>query len=120
MQRPAFIFDEQEWRAACNAIVSTAHAILTNEIGIIEGARKLCDCRFRVKAEDDKDFLFFVGLESETDHLPIGKVQKYWKPTALKNKQEEIASVEKFYAEKAFTACNNLIVKYRLDAVEKA
>src|SRR6266478_1920374 len=102
MQRPTSIHDEVAWHIACQSVVSVAEQILSHELGIIEGARKLCSLRFDVRAENDKDFIFFVGVESETDHLPVGKTQVHWKPTALKEKKEEIEKFEKAISEKAF------------------
>ena len=75
MRRPASICNDEEWQSACQAIVTTAQAILSEELGIIEGARKLSRYRIKVKAEEDENFIFFVGLDSETDDLPIGIVQ---------------------------------------------
>jgi Protein of unknown function (DUF2489) len=120
MQKPASVHNEEEWHNACHAVVTTAEAILVENLGIIEGARKLFHLRSKIKAEDDKDFVFFVGLDSETDHLPIGNVQKHWSQSALTSKKEEIESCENYYREQAFQACRNLIKKYKLQKDERA
>ena len=111
MQRPTSITNEEEWCNACQAIVATARAILRNELGIIEGARKICPHRFKVQAENDEDFIFLVGLDSETDHLPIGGAQKHWSQDTLEKKKEEIKSCENFFRERALEVCKNLISK---------
>ncbi len=113
MQRPPTITNEEEWQVNSQAIVHTAQAILKRELGIIEGARKLSSYRFKVKAKDDKDFIFFVGLDSETDQLPIGDVLRQWNPDVLKQKKAEIEGYERSIEQEAFAACNNLITKYR-------
>jgi hypothetical protein len=113
MQKPPSITNEEEWRHACQTIVGTAQAILRKELGIIEGARKICPYRFKVQAENDKDFIFFVGLDSETDNLPIGDVQRRWSQDSLEQKKGEIENRENDYRERALEACNNLISKYQ-------
>ena len=110
---PASIVNEEAWNASCAGIVATAQAVLEGNLGIIEGSRKLSPYRFDVKAEKDPDFIFFVGLDSETDHLPLGEVHKKWNPEILKQKQAEINSYESSFKEKAFEACRNLIKKYQ-------
>jgi hypothetical protein len=112
MKKPVGITNEEHWRTSCQVIVNLAHSILDQKIGIIEGARKLASYRHDVKAESDKDFLFFVGLDSETDHLPVGDVEKNWNPEVLEDKKKEIAGYEAGKREAAFQACRNLVSKY--------
>ena len=101
MNRPASVVNEEAWVASCGNIATTAQAVLRGDLGIIEGARKLVHYRFDVKAEDDPDFTFFVGVDSETDDLPIGKIEKHWNQTVLKQKQEEIHRYESSIKERA-------------------
>jgi len=111
--KPLSIGDDEDWRASCQAIVRTAQAMLDRKIGVIQGGRMLCAYRFDVKAENDRDFIFFVGLDSETDHLPIGEFERHWSKAALKNKKEVIANYENSIRKQAFQACRNLITKYK-------
>jgi Protein of unknown function (DUF2489) len=113
MKRPASIVNEETWRTACSNIVVIAQAVLSGDMGIIEGARKLGSYRSDVKAEKDPDFIFFVGVASETDDLPSGKAESRWNPAALKHKLEEIKKYENSIREQAFIACQNLIEKYK-------
>jgi hypothetical protein len=93
--------------------VTAAEAILSRELGIIEGARKLSSLRFEVRAEHDEDFILFVGIDSETDHLPVGKTEAHWNPAVLKGKKMEIEKFEGAIRGRAFQACRNLVSKYR-------
>jgi len=69
-------------------MVRVAQGILDGSIGIVAGARQLTRLRFNSRAENDSDILIFVGIDSETDHLPLGEVRRLWNAEALKIKDE--------------------------------
>ena len=52
-------------------IVVICEAMLHEEIGIIAGSRRLKSLGFRLFNAHDKNFLMFVVIDSETDHLPV-------------------------------------------------
>ena len=93
-------------------IVATAQRILSGELGIVAGARQLSGLRFDVGAEHEADFIFFVGVDSETDHLPVGGVRSRWSSDALKAKDEELQIYETSVRDKAFRVCQSLIQRY--------
>ncbi len=93
-------------------IVATAQHILSGQLGIVAGARQLSGLRFDVGAEHDADFIFFVGVDSETDHLPVGEVRSRWSSDALKAKDEELQTYESSVRDKAFRVCQSLIQRY--------
>lgn len=94
------------------AIVLTARRILDGSTGIVAGARELTRLRFPSRAETDKDILVFVGIDSESDHLPLGEVRQHWNTDALKTKDDELQCYEARVRDRAFAACQNLIAKY--------
>ena len=54
-------------------VVTVARDILEGRSGVIEGSRLLASLSHRIGlGEFDADFLPFVGIDSETDHLPWG------------------------------------------------
>lgn len=107
------IDNEDHWKFLSGKIVAAAHAILSGELGsIIAGARRLCALGHEIGADRDADFTFFVGLESETDHLPVGEVRQHWNAGALRELDVEIGRYEAFYRERAFEICRQLIQKY--------
>jgi hypothetical protein len=109
-------YNEEHRQFLSRKIVAAAQSILSGELGVIAGARQLCGLGHQVGADDDADFTFFVAIDSESDHLPIGEVRQHWNPEALRAKDAEIASFEAFYREKAFEICRRLIEKYDHDA----
>jgi hypothetical protein len=112
MKRPAWVVNEAEWLADCDAIVQCARDLIEGRRGIIESARVLQSLAFSVRDERDPDFVVFRGIDSETDALPVGEVRKYWSPSALEREDVKIRSCEERYRKAAMEAANRLIVKY--------
>ena len=94
------------------AMVLVARRILDGSTGIVAGARELHSLRFPSRAETDKDILIFVGIDSESDHLPLGEVRQHWSVKALKAKDAELQAYEARVRDRAFAACQNLIARY--------
>src|SRR5947207_7958242 len=88
------IYNEEHRRLASAKIVATAQRILSGALGVVAGAHQLSGLRFEVGAEKDSDFIFFVGVDSETDHLPVGEVRSRWNLDALKAKDDELRAYE--------------------------
>jgi len=110
MSAPIHNEEHRQWASA--KIVALAKSMLSGEVGVVAGARQLAACRFDVGAEHDPDFVFFVGVESETDHLPVGEVRRHWSSQALQAKDEELGRLEASMRERAFQVCQSLIQKY--------
>jgi hypothetical protein len=58
-------------------------------------------------------FIPFVGIDSETDHLPVGAVRAEWDAEALATKDVEIRQCEDHYRPYALEACRRLIDRLR-------
>ena len=52
--------------------------------------------------------LVFVGVDSETDDLPLGSVRQ-WAPDALVERDRELAKAEALYANSVADACRRLL-----------
>ncbi len=66
---------------------------LGRRLSIIEASR----LRWRLGNElndDDPLFRTFLGIDSETDHLPVGDERNLWNPKALIQKNKEIREME--------------------------
>jgi len=50
-----------------------------------------------------------IGIESETDHLPVGEVRKLWASSALKEKDVEIARAEELYRADFLETCRRIV-----------
>jgi hypothetical protein len=91
-------------------IIAICEAILNEEIGVIAGSRILNRLEFELidysvgKFDRDKDFIPFVAIDSETDHLPVNRERADWSAEALARKDKEIAESEALYRDSAFAA----------------
>jgi hypothetical protein len=104
--------NEPEILRAQSEIVSTARGMLLGAIGIVEGGRRLITISHALGLDRDPDFTFFVGLNSETDHFPLGEVRRHWAADALQHKDGELQACESFYHASAFQVCQSLIHRY--------
>ena len=104
--------NEQEFQYAKQKVVELSQDIIDGRIGIIEGSRRINDCRYKLQLENDQDFLTVTGIDSETDHMPLGEVRKLWSPDALIEKDKEISENEKYYRPYAIAAAKNILKKF--------
>jgi hypothetical protein len=94
-------------------LVVTCSQVLINELSIIEAARIISSLRHEDGIDaNDENILVFVGIDSETDHLPIGEVRRSWNQEALVAKDKEIKDYEKKVQEDAFDACKFITITY--------
>ena len=112
MTAPIYNDEHRKW--ASREIVSIAKGVLSGELGSVAGARQLAAWRFHVGADNDPDFTFFVGVESQTDEIPIGDVRVRWNREALKAKDADLQSFEASVWDKALQACQRLIQRYEI------
>ncbi|HWS99331.1 MAG TPA: hypothetical protein VN256_03590 [Pyrinomonadaceae bacterium] len=107
-------------------IVAICQAILNEEIGVIAGSRIICALEHELFQrevggwfQNDEDFIAFIAINSETDHLPVDYERKNWSDEGLKRKDEEIAKAEAFHQEDAFEACRKLIERFDMKDISE-
>ncbi len=94
------------------SLLETAKAILDGRVGIILGSRRLQRYRFELGNDLDEDFLPLVGVDSETDHLPVDEERRNWSPEALLVKDQEIAEAEAYFKDIVIKSSCQLIVRF--------
>jgi Family of unknown function (DUF6228) len=94
--------------------VDISRQILKGEIGIIAGCiqMNMIGHELFYRPAIDKDFLIFVVVASETDHLPTNDTCKYWDKIILKEKQIEINNIENNYRDDVFKACRSIVNRW--------
>lgn len=92
----------------------TAQTVLANELGVIEGSIKLSAYAHSMVVDSrmDPDFVVFVAVASETDHLPFGTVRDRWSVAALAKADAEIDAITQRYRDKVRRACENVIARF--------
>jgi hypothetical protein len=103
-------------------IVAICEAILREEMGAIAGSRVLNKLEIELLHHatfgwftGDEDFLVFVAIDSETDHLPVDFERHNWSTESLQQKDQEVIKAEQWAKEFAFPACKKLIERFRFD-----
>jgi hypothetical protein len=94
-------------------IIRIATAIFNNEIELILGTRQILPHLRAVLADRNPDLTFFVGLDSETDHLPVGSERKHWNHEAILAKDRELAKYEDFYRDSAQKTLQRIIARFQ-------
>jgi hypothetical protein len=91
-------------------IAQIASEMLAGSISYIAGARQISRLRFDAGIGNDPSVLPFVGVDSETDALPIeAEIRKLWSVEALEKLQPEIDNAEKWARETLKPYCQPLI-----------
>lgn len=101
-----------EW--ATQSAVETARAVLSGNVGIIQGSVRLASLAHDIVPNwtADEDFLVFGVLSSETDHLPVGSARQYWSQVALADADQEISRIEQSARDEVVRACANVIKRF--------
>lgn len=86
-----------------------AQAVLDGRTTVLEAARALVSLAHTDAVADVEDRRFIIGIESETDHLPVGEVRTLWASSALKEKDVEIARAEELYRADFLETCRRIV-----------
>ena len=106
-------WNETEILAVRREIFDAAKAMLAGSLSYIEGARIIAKTWRAAKLdEDDDDFLPFVGIDSETEALPLGKIRELWNVAALETLQPDIDRSEAWAKGYGEPYCQNLVDRF--------
>lgn len=93
-------------------LVETASKMLDGELDLIEGCRRIVRLRFELDEPEDEIFLPLVGVESETDDLPIGNLRDELSSDALSSKDQEKANYLAKVKSNILDTCERIIAKF--------
>jgi hypothetical protein len=91
--------------------VSIARSALTGQLGILEAVRAPCPYAHSLPELFAEDANTFIGIESETDNLPMGRWRALWNPDLLRDKDAEIARCEQLWRDEVLAACERIILR---------
>jgi len=87
-----------------------AQSLLDGRITVLEAARALVSLAHTDAVPDVADRRLIIAVESETDDLPVGEVRNLWAPSALQEKDIEIARAEGLYRDDLLHACERIVI----------
>jgi hypothetical protein len=90
-------------------MLTVARQFLGGELGLIETARELPKFHDGVEPEIGALLDVFVGIDSETDTLPIATEKAFWNPQALDVEESKIAAAESWWRGRADEAASQLV-----------
>jgi hypothetical protein len=107
------ITHEQYVASVRSRIVTIANGMLNGELNFLEGAIELASLRNEAEVDlNDPDFMVFVVIDSETDHLPIGAPREHWSTDALVKHQAKIDAANTWAKKIGMSACQSLAGRF--------
>ena len=95
--------------------VEIAEGMIDGSVHYLEGSIKLSSLSVEICIpEFDEDFIPFIGIASEIDHLPIGPSRKYWAKSALEKHEPEIKKLVKWAKETSINECNSIVTRFKI------
>jgi hypothetical protein len=89
--------------------LQVTQSVAEGEIGSIEAAHALLPILFlNPGLASEEDFNFIRGVESETDHLPTGRLRAEWHPDYLPEKDREVASCDAIWGNQIREVCGRI------------
>ena len=95
-----------------NAVIETAEAVIAGTLGPVDASRRFVGLAAELDALDDEDFRFFVELDSQSDHFPLGSVREHWSAAALQREDRARRECETDVRDEALIHCRSLLTKY--------
>jgi hypothetical protein len=98
--------------------VRRARAVLSGELGVLEGCIPLASIAHDVVADwrSDPDFVVFGAVASETDELPLGEARAQWSAAALARADVEIDRYTREVKDGVLAACLNVVKRFEQQA----
>jgi hypothetical protein len=113
MNPPNWVTDEKQWFNDCRSVAKICRDYLAGTIGLIEASHHLVAYAHSLREDFDSDFTFFIGVGSETDHLPVGEWRNQWSADSLKEIDKEIEQIEEFYRRDAIAAATLILKRFQ-------
>ena len=93
--------------------VAIAVEVRDGKLDILNGCYQLAREIHAAGLDRDPDFRTFIGVESESDHLPYRPDdRRHWDVEVLSRKDKEISEVAAWYRESVLAACRRLIERF--------
>jgi hypothetical protein len=92
--------------------VAIARNVLDGKLDLLNGCAELSYKVHLGGLAADPEFGIFMGVWSESNHLPLGPDRRHWNAEALKRKDENIAQITAAYRETVLAACRRLIERF--------
>lgn len=115
MSEPFNPLNEERVRAGRAEICRTDQDLRSGAIRFLEGLRQLAYLRFEASEFGiDEDFIPFVAVDSETDHLPPASVSAYCTQEWRVKSKTQVREVIQVHGSMIFAECEKLIRRFSI------
>jgi hypothetical protein len=91
-------------------IIELAEKILSQDLNVIEGSRKMVNIRAEFQMYDSNVFDLFRAIDSETDHIVLDESARVlMSPSRFEKNLFEITDCETYYRKLVDEACRRII-----------
>lgn len=105
--------DEGQLRKVYDEVVSAAKELAAGQVSFVDGIRRVAAMRWLASPIDhDPDFMLFVGIDSESDHLPGIENRPQCAQAWLDQCDKEARELESFWSAEVRTACAVLVARF--------
>jgi hypothetical protein len=99
--------------AVRSEVANTARALGSHDLPFLEGVRRLAALRLEVSRDhDDQDFMLFVAIGSQADHIPNAEARALCAESWLGECDKVTRELEHFYEQQVAAACKQLIERF--------
>ena len=94
-------------------VAELARQILSGELDVLDGSSRIASLRGEIEIDlNDDDIMTFVGVMSETDHLPVGAEAQNWSHEALARKEPDVRRARAWATDIVRQPCANLVSRF--------
>ena len=109
--------DETQVRALGAEVAEAARALASKEVPFLDGVRNLAGLRMRATGRDhDPDFMIFVAIDSESDHIPGSASRSLCSADWLRQCDQQVSVLEEHYESQVIVACEKLVRRFAAGA----
>ena len=107
------VMSEEQRSALIRDCIETGRDVIAGGTGIVEASRILSSASHALGMNNNPEFLSVIGIDSLSDHFPLGSVRKEWAIAALKREDALRKEFENENREFFLEVCKKIITLLR-------
>lgn len=104
MKPPPTAHDRELWLNHGREVRDLARKSVDDKIATLEGSRQMFAYQNLLHAGEDEESRVFLGIDTESDHLPLGRARDHLSASVLREKDREIKGCEDLHRARAVKA----------------
>jgi len=104
MKPPPTAHDLELWLNHGREVRDLAQKSVDDKIATLEGPRQMFAYQNMLHTSEDEELRVFLGIDTESDHLPLGRARDRLSASALREKDMEMKGCEDLHRARAVKA----------------